>query len=277
MPERREDQASGGRSGLESALHRLSEQVDVPPRPHYAPLVQRQLDPASVPRRTGARPHRVRYLGSLHTLVATGVVLLVLLAVIFSLPAGRQAVAHLFEIVGVRVHPLPAATSAPRATLDPSVDLGEPVTLAEARRLVSFTVAVPSGGRLGAPDTVYVRRGPGLESVTLVYRPRVGFPAALNRRVGLILSEYAGRATPYFDKYVDERRAPTPVTVAGRWPGLYFPGPQQVLIRDSSGVVHSEHPRLSAPSLVWVRGAVTYRLEANIDQDRALAVAASLP
>jgi hypothetical protein len=59
-------------------------------------------------------------------------------------PASRHAVADLFGIAGVEVHPLPSTGPSPRTTLDPSVDLGEPVTLAEARARVSFTIAVPT-------------------------------------------------------------------------------------------------------------------------------------
>lgn len=213
---------------------------------------------------------------SLHPLAAAAVVVVVVVSVIVAVPASRRAVADLFGIAGVEVHPLASAAPTPRATLDPGLELGEPGTLAEVRRLVSFPIAVPSAPGLGAPDAAYVRRGPGLETVTLVYRPRAGFPAARDGGVGLLLSEYAGTATPYFDKYVDEPSAPTRVTVAGRWPGLYFPGPHQLLVRDPGGKVVSEAPRLSAPSLVWVRGLVTYRLEASIDQERALGVAASL-
>jgi hypothetical protein len=263
---------SGGRADLEAALRHLGEQVDVPPRPNYTDLVQQELDPL---RARGRRP-RWRLLPSANPLAASAVVLLVALAVVLSVPASRHAVAELFGIAGVDVHPLPSSGPSPRSTLDPSVDLGELVTLAEARRRVSFTVAVPDAAGLGEPDTVYLRRGPGLESVTLVYRPRDGFPATADSHVGLVLSEFAGTATPYFDKYVEGQLALTRVTVAGRWPGLYFPGPQEVLVRDPNGEVHDEHPRLSAPTLVWVQGAVTYRLEANISRERALSVAASL-
>jgi hypothetical protein len=202
--------------------------------------------------------------------------LLVLLAVILGVPATRQAVADLFGISGVRVKPLPTTGPSPRTTLDASLDLGDPVTLAEAQRRVSFTVSVPSISALGTPDAVYVRSGPGLEAVNLVYRPRAGFPAAFDTHVGLLLSEYAGSAKPYFIKYVEQDIPLSRVIVAGRWPGLYFPGAQEVYVRDPGGDVHSERPRLSAPSLVWEQGAVTYRLEANISRARALVIAASL-
>jgi hypothetical protein len=273
VPER-EDEMSGGRADLEAALHRLGGQVDVPPQPSYAHLVRQRLDPEPVAAST--RDGRKLRLPTSSPLAAGAVVLFVALAAVLAVPASRHAVADLFGFAGVDVHPLPSAGPSPRTSLDPSVDLGEPVTLAGARASVSFTVAVPTAAGLGEPDTVYLRRGPGMESVALVYGPRDGFPAGVDSHVGLVLSEYAGTATPYFDKYVDEQLPPTQVTVAGRWPGLYFAGPQEVLVRDATGVVHDEHPRLSAPTLVWVQGAVTYRLEANISEQGALAVAASL-
>ncbi len=188
----------------------------------------------------------------------------------------RRAVADLFGLEGVRVVPVSPSAPTPRTTIDEATDFGERVTLAEARDRVSFDVALPSASVLGEPDDVFVRTGPGLESVTLVYRPRPGLPEIRASDVGLILSEYAGSAAPYFEKYVDARHPPTPVTVAGTWPGLRFPGPQQVLVRDPSGEIHAEHPRLSAPSLVWQQGEVTLRLEAAIGQRRALDIAATV-
>jgi hypothetical protein len=274
VPER-DDEMSGGRADLEAALHGLGGHVDVPPQPNYAHLVQQRLDDEPIAAST--RDGRQRRLPTSSPLAAGAIVLLVVLAVVFTVPTSRHAVADLFGFAGVEVHPLPSAGPSPRTSLDPSVDLGEPVTLAKARASLSFTIAVPTAAGLGEPDTVYLRRGPGLESVALVYGPRDGFPAGVDSHVGLVLSEYAGTATPYFDKYVDEQQPPMQVTVAGRWAGLYLAGPQEVLVRDATGVVHDEHPRLSAPTLVWVRGAVTYRLEANVSKGRALALATSLP
>jgi hypothetical protein len=271
VPEQPEDQTRRERPDLEAALRRLGEQVEVPPQPQYATLVRQQLDANARPRRTWLSPLR-----SLRP-VAVALALLVVLAVILGVPATRQAVADLFGISGVSVRPLPTTGPSPRTTLDASLDLGDPVTLAKAQDRVSFTVSVPSTSGLATPDAVYVRSGPGLEAVNLVYRPRAGFPGGFDGHVGLLLSEYGGAAKPYFVKYVDEHVPLSRIIVAGRWPGLYFPGTQEVYVRDQSGLVHTEQPRLSAPSLVWERGAVTYRLEANISRARALAIAASLP
>jgi hypothetical protein len=270
VPEQPEDRTRRGRPDLEAALRRLGDRVDVPSRPQYATLVRQQLDEDARPRRTWLAPLRdVRPL-------AAALALVVVLAVILGVPATRQAVADLFGLSGVSVHPLPTSGPSPRTTIDASLDLGDPVTLAEAQDNVSFTVSVPSTAGLGTPDAVYLRAGPGLEAVSLVYRPRAGFPGGFDGHVGLLVSEYAGAAKPYFVKYIDMHVPLSRVLVAGQWPGLYFPGAQAVYVRDPGGTVHSERPRLSAPSLVWERGAVTYRLEGNISRARALAIAASL-
>ncbi|MGH8893811.1 MAG: hypothetical protein ACRDWY_10990 [Actinomycetes bacterium] len=269
------DRPEDGRADVEAALRRLARQVDVPPTPDYVTRVTQHLDvPTGGPREaTGPAAKRLR---SVHPVVATGIALVVAFAVVLSVPATREAVADLFGLSGVRVRPLPTAAPSPRTTIDRALDLGRLVTLDEARRRAPFTVSVPSAAGLTTPDAVYLRRGPGLESVSLVYRPRAGFPPAIDTRVGLLLSEFAGSATPYFEKFIGPGSNAEPVTVGGQWPGLYFPQPQQVLVRDPRGVVHEHPPRLAAPTLVWVRGGVTYRLEANIDRARALEVAASL-
>ena len=271
-PRQSDDHPSRSYEDLEQALRRLGEQVEVPPQPQYAALVRQGLERSQESRSPARAVRRPRYPRP----YAAAVALLVAVAVILGVPATRHAVADLFGIPGVRVHTVPNTGPSPRTTLDVLLELGDSVTLAEARSKVSFPVAVPTAAGLGAPDAVYVRRAQGLQVVNLVFRPRAGLPAAVDTHVGLLLSQYEGTAAPYFDKYVDAHVPPVPVSVGGRWSGLYFAGEQRVFVRDPGGTVHSEQPRLSAPSLVWVQGAITYRLEANIDLAHALAIAESL-
>lgn len=266
----------GAARDVETELRRLAGRVDVPARPDYAARVVDQLTarplegPIRRPWVGRLFPARLRPLGALV------LVLLAVLAVTLSVPAGRRAVADIFGITGVRVQQLPSAAPTPRATFDAALDLGRARPLAQARARVSFAVALPRYHGLRTPDATYLRRERGLESVSMVYLPRAQFPAVLDGQVGVLLSEYAGTATPYFDKLVSEPGSVTRVSVAGRWPGLFFAEPEHVFVRDTQGGVHFERSRLSAPSLVWERGAVTYRLEANVDQATMLAVAASL-
>lgn len=260
---------------LEVQLRQLGRSLDLPEEPDHATRVRERLTSGAPAIRPVARDRRTSPAGWMRPLATAAAVLVLAVAVVLSVPATREAVADLFGFDGVRVRSLPTAAPSPRTTIDANLDLGEPVTLEQARREVSFSVSVPSVPELGAPDSVYVRDERGLESVSLVYRPRAGFPAGADDQVGALVSEYAGSAMPYFEKLIEAGAPMTQVTVAGRWPGLYFAGPHEVLVRTSEGVVHEDRPRLSAPTLVWVQGGVTYRLEAAVDLQRALAVASA--
>ena len=77
MPER-EEEMRGGRADLEAALHRLSERVDVPPKPNYANQVLPQLDPL----RDKKRRHPGRLVPTANPLAAGAVVLLVALVAV---------------------------------------------------------------------------------------------------------------------------------------------------------------------------------------------------
>jgi hypothetical protein len=260
---------------LEAQLRQLGRSLDVPTAPDYATRVRERLTADSPTARPAAPSRRTTPVGWLRPLATAAAVLLSAVAVVLSVPATREAVAEMFGFDGVRVRSLPITAPGPRTTLDADLDLGEPVTLDQARQQVSFPVSVPSVPELGAPDSVHVRDERGLESVSLVYGPGAGFPAGADSQVGVLVSEYSGSAIPYFEKLIEAGAPMTHVTVAGRWPGLYFATPHEVVVRSSDGVVHADQPRLSAPTLVWVRGGVTYWLEAAVDLQRALAVASA--
>ena len=276
MSEERENVVRPPRD-LEAAFRQLAEHLDVPPAPDYAPRVRERLTTGSPTRRRPLGLHQPLSLsGTWRRLATATIVVLLAVAALLSVPATREAVADLFGFAGVGVRSAPSAAPSPRTTLDANLDLGDPVTLDEARDMVSFTVTTPGAPGLGQPDAVYVRQQRGLESVSLAYRPRAGYPAIVDTQVGLLVSEYSGTATPYFEKLLESGEPMTEVTVDGRWPALYFTSPHQVLVRAPDGIVHEVRPRLSAPTLVWVEGNVTYRLEAAVDLEQALAVASSM-
>ncbi|HMG28520.1 MAG TPA: hypothetical protein VK585_00170, partial [Jiangellaceae bacterium] len=236
---------------LEALLRQLGRSLDVPAAPDYATRVRERLTAASPTIQPVVPDRRTSSLGWLRPVAMAAVILVLAVAVVLSVPATREAVAEMFGFSGVRVRTLPTAAPSPRTTLDADLDLGEPVTLDQARRQVSFPVSVPSVPELGAPDAVYVRDERGLESVSLVYGRSAGFPATVDSQVGVLVSESSGTAMPYFEKLIEAGAPMTQVTVAGRWPGLYFPTPHEVLVRSPDGVVHEDRPRLSAPTLVW--------------------------
>jgi hypothetical protein len=213
--------------------------------------------PAPTPRRLSgtvarfaesARRHRRR------TAVAVAAVLLSLLAA----PPVRAAVADWFGFAGVIVREDSGqgpSTAAPPPTAGPGM------TLDQAAQLVSFTPVVPAA--LGDPDGVEVSADRRVLSVTWSHG-----------RDGTVRLDQ-------FDGQLDYTVAKTTpgvefVTVAGDF-ALWFDEPHEVVMLNPDGTRRTETARLAGHTLIWVRGSTTLRLEGDVSQRRALAIAGSVP
>jgi len=139
-------------------------------------------------------------------------------------------------------------------------ELGERTTLAEARARVGFRPLLPRVGALGALRAVFAEG----ERVTLRYD-------------GALLSEFPGRTRSEFvGKTAGPRTRVEAVTVAGGR-GFWISGaPHVLLFEDPAGEIRESPPRLAGNTLVWRRGRLTLRLEADVDRERALAIARSI-
>jgi hypothetical protein len=133
-----------------------------------------------------------------------------------------------------RVDTLPPVDRAPRLAL------GEPIRPSEARAIMP--VSLPP--RLARPDAVYTRDN----TLNFLYL-RDGKPHAV-----LTVLREDGRAL--LDKLVYTSTEIRRVRVDGA-PGLYIAGVHVV------DFLYGGDPRLSQPTLLWVRGGLTYRLEAR--------------
>jgi hypothetical protein len=155
---------------------------------------------------------------------------------ILALGAGALAATGVIHFGGAtitRVDTLPPVDRAPR------LQLGTPITLGQARGLLRLTLPP----RLARPDAAYTHDG----SVSLLYL-RDGRP----RAVLTVLREGPG----LFDKLVYTATKIRRVHVQGAR-GLYIPGIHVV------DFIYEDRPRLSKPTLLWVRDGLTYRLEAD--------------
>lgn len=251
---------------LEAELSELGRWLDVPPAGDVAVAVRARLD---VPGTAGRR-------GSHWTARAAAVLLTVLAliaAVVGASPRVRAELVDLLRIGAVQVIPGPA----PTATRPPWPPAGLPglrsASLAEARRSAAFPVLVP-GGALGEPDEVLLEPGPRPASVALRYRPGPGRPAAGPSGVAVHVDEIAGDSTRLFQKYLDGAGARS-VDVGGA-PGVWIDGPHELMVLDRTGTIRFEPPRLAARTLIWQRGGVTLRLEADLSLPEALAVATGM-
>jgi hypothetical protein len=230
---------------LELRLAGLREEIEFPPTPQLADAVERAAAQAQ-PRRRSLRP----------LAVALAVVLVAALGVLAFSPGARTAFLELFDIRGAsvsRVEQLPEVEPIEREDL-----LGVRVPLATARRQAGFELA-----GLGEPDAVYLR-GDGL--VTFVYgsieRPR------------LLLSQVRGSVWDGFVKKVSGLGTSIEeVEVAGER-GLFVSGePHFVMYRDPNDVIQQDRAYLAGTTLLWNRGEILFRLEADVGRDEALELA----
>ena len=235
---------------LESRLSELA--VEWPEAPDVAPRVRARLEAAPAPRRIALRRRLAIPLAAL-ALTVGGVM---------AVPSARSTVLDWLGLDGVKVERVPEPpTPAPTTT---PLDLGERAPLAAA-------TLVPSA--LGPPDAVYRAD----DVTTLLYRPRDGLPESENTGAGALLTLIPGRTNPEFvRKLAGPDTTIERVTVGGE-PGFWLGGAAHGLVyKHSSGEIREAPSRLAGNTLVWRRGELTLRLEAEITKERALAIARSV-
>ena len=235
-------------SELEARLRELS--VEWPGAPDVASHVRARLEAA--PPRRGLRPAWATALAIL-VLGAGGVA---------AVPSARSTVLRWLGLEGVKIERVPTApTPGPTAT---PLDLGTRVPLPAG-------AVVPRA--LGRPDAVF-RDG---DFLTFLYRPRPGLPESQNTGAGALLTQFPGRTHEGFvRKMAGPGTRVERVTVNGE-PGFWLAGaPHGLVYVDPSGQILEAPARLAGHTLVWRRGRLTLRVEADIPKERALAIARSV-
>ena len=240
-------------SELEHALVALGRELAVPEAPDLAPRVLRGLEPP-------ARRPRMRL-----ALVLAVVVAAALLAAL-AIPDARSALARFFHIGGARIEivdELPAVEPQP-PELDLGQALGEPVSLAEARRRVEYDLLELDE----APDQVYV--GPR-DSVWFLY----GAPDAVRLLVAQTPKLRIEEA--FFFKKLAAAGTQIEVTSVRGHPAYFLSGqPHELLLLDEYEIPVQESLRLARDVLLWEEGGRTIRLEGDFSRDEAMAIAESL-
>lgn len=174
-------------------------------------------------------------------------------------PGARSAVLELFHLRGAtvgRVDELPRVERIGRLDL-----LGQRVGRAEAERRAGFPLL-----ELGEPDAVYVNGG-GI--ATLVYgdvdEPR------------LVLSEARGGLFDGFVRKTGGSGTRVERVSVGGLPGLFVSGDEHfVMFRDADGRIADDRSFLAGTTLLWNRGEVLLRLEADVGRDDAVELAESV-
>lgn len=240
-------------SALERELAALAPAVDVPETPDLASRVLAEVG-AGPPRRR-ATSRRWALAVALLTTAALGAAL--------AIPDARSALLRVLHLGGeriVRVDELPSVDA------EPGLALGEEVTLADAPERAGFTVRTlggeppPDRAFLGARGTVWLLWGTA-------------------ERVRLLLAqtpELAVGTPPLFEKLVSMGTQVELVSVSGR-PGWFLSGSPHVVYHvDAAGEIVEETVRLAENVLVWEQDGVTFRIEGDLDAERAVELASSV-
>jgi len=176
----------------------------------------------------------------------------------FAVPPARSAILDFLGLSGVEIR---RVETLPPTGARAGIDLGRPVTLEEARKLVDF--AIPTAGK---PLAVYVRTPPAGGLVTLVYGTRAK---------PVLFSVFRGTVVPFLQKLLGPGTSIEAVLAAGGQ-GYWISGAPHVLIyRDATGEIREDGGRRAGDTLLWERGRYTYRIEGTT-LERAQALAARL-
>jgi hypothetical protein len=251
---------------LERALIDLGRHLAYPPVPDLAPSVVGRLEgvrPLAPPRPVSPRARRVAVL-------AAAIVALLVGGALVASPALRAAILRLFTLPGVRIEiqesPLPVGRG---------LDLGERVSLDEARGEAGFQITLPSA--LGDPDEVYLDTPPADGLVSLVWRARPGLPEASGSGTGAVLTQFL--AQPDEDFIIKKLAAAgvevVEVLVDGST-GYWIEGPHTVFVVTEGGSFIEDRARTAGNTLLWSSDGVTLRLETALGMERALAIARSV-
>jgi hypothetical protein len=226
---------------LDAVLTELGRRVEFPPTPNLAPAVRRRL---GVRRRSWRRP------------VALALaVLVVAIGAALAVPAARTAILDWLGLRGVhivRVEELPPVPAVG------NLDLGRPVTLAEARRRAPWLL-VPDD----VPDSVYISTGLPGGKVSLLW----GTPTS----VRLLLTEFRGQA--YIEKLIEPDAKVEPVEIGSI--GVWLEEPHVLAFVDRHGRFREDTARLAGQTLLWQEDDVTLRLEGQLSKEEALRIARS--
>ena len=190
-------------------------------------------------------------------------------------PSARHAVAGWLGLRGVKIEVVPSPSITVPPSLGAGLELGDRMTLAQAQPQVPFEILFPAD--LGPPDEIYLRTDLAVDEVTLVYRARPGLPAAAATGEGLLIGEFqAGIDNQLIEKKVGSQATVIePVNVNGQ-PGYWIEGAHEVYLIGPDGVQLADTVRLAGNVLLWEKGKVTLRLEADVSKGQALRIARSV-
>jgi hypothetical protein len=235
----------------------------------------RSLAPAVIARlreRRSARPWWVSLAPAAVALVA------IVVGVILLVPGAASTARELLRLPGIAVFRGPDATAPAPAQSPAGLSEGTRVaTIAEAEARAGFRPLVPSDARLRGPDEITVRTLPGATEIDLAYGPRAGIPVSSFAGVSVLVTEVQGTLEPaLLGKVLPPGARLEEVSVAGGR-GIWIEGaPHLFFYRSRSGTPVEGTLRLAGNVLLWEQAGLLLRIEAQLQRDEVLRIAATV-
>jgi hypothetical protein len=266
---------------LERELRELGSLIDYPPTPDVARAASSVLD-----EQVNARPRRFRV--ALPTLrwAAVAAAFALVVAVPTLSPGMRATVGDWFVAKDIQSADGPAVDSgsserqqeanAPAAGNSKGSEAvtapahtprfsGERITLRKARARMKGALLLPRTLKLGKPDEIYAGGTSRKDGVVLVYRAEL--PPLGNTGISIILTEVPGDIEPaYLAGEIAVKSRLDRVSMNGH------PGYWSSAGRLSSSMDHPLHGHV----LLWEKGGLALRLEADLPKEQAVHIAESV-
>lgn len=266
---------------LERLVAEVGSLVDYPEVPDLSVAVGRRLRQAPAPSPWSPESLRLRLRTALRPVLQpawqpVAVALIVLIALVSGTlalsPTVRRAVADWLGLRGVRIEFTPTPSAPP--SLGTGLNLGERVTLAQARTRVPFHIVIPHAPDLGPPDAVYLRSGNFADQVTLLWHARPGLPRARETGEGLLLTEFRATVDDAFIKKISFEATTLEAVRVNGGDGFWIAGARhQFAFVDENGELLPDTVRLAGNVLLWEDGELTVRIEGKLTKDQALRIA----
>lgn len=259
-----------GLTELERELLALRDEIAWSPTPDLAAAVSTRI--AAEPRaraRVAAAPRTHARAGrgpAFRPVPALAAVLVALIACGILLAASPGVRATLRDWLGIGSVRITRVDRLPTVAPGRELDLGRRADTVAANRHLGSPIA--SVRALGKPDAIHLGEVDQAARVSLVYVARAGLPPGA-AGVGAILDQIQGEQLIYVEKFVHSDVPISRVDVDGA-PGYFIGGQHTVTLPDTL------RPRMAGNTVIWVRDAVTYRLETALGKRTALALARSV-
>jgi hypothetical protein len=187
-------------------------------------------------------------------------------------PDARSSVLEWLGLKSVEVERRePTAPPPQPGTLGDELGLGTPVSLEQARERSPF-VSLPQADGLGEPDALYLDG----DSVSMVYGERPGYARANEIGASLLVQEFEARVEPFIQKSIGQGSELERLTIDGD-PAFFISGAHGFAYEGDADV-RFEEQRLAGNTLLVERGdGLLIRIEGDIERDRAVAIARSIP